>query len=91
MRPQNDIVRKDDGRLVYTNPRGELELLTQEHVHRGPNWRVGEPEPEMRVRRPRRVLPRRWSGSEPGDGGPAVCAHFADDPPSTLGPRGELR
>ena len=48
--PQNNIVEDDSGRLVYTNPRGELELLTQERLHRGPNWRVGEPEPEMRVR-----------------------------------------
>ena len=50
---QNDIVRDRKGRLVYANPRGPLQLLTQENVHRGPNSRVGEPEAEMKVRSPR--------------------------------------
>jgi len=50
-RLQNDIVRDGSGRLIYSNPRGELELLTQERVRRGPNSRVGEPELEIKVRR----------------------------------------
>ena len=54
--PQNNIVRRSDGRLVYANPRGELELLSQEHVRRGPNWQLGEPEGEMRVRAPFDIL-----------------------------------
>ena len=43
---RNSLTRTPDGRLVYGNPRGPLQLITQEHVRRQPKEELGWRLPE---------------------------------------------
>jgi len=43
---RNSLTRTPDGRLVYNNPRGPLQLITQEHVRRQPKEELGWRLPE---------------------------------------------
>lgn len=43
---QNSVTRAPDGRLVYSNPRGSLQLITQEHLWRQPKEELGWQLPE---------------------------------------------
>ena len=58
---RNSLTRAPDGRLVYGNPRGTLQLISQEHTRRQPkeelgwrlptdtNWEVRGPAPPCRA------------------------------------------
>ncbi len=43
---RNSLTRTPDGRLVYGNPRGPLQLISQEHLRRQPKEELGWRLPE---------------------------------------------